>query len=104
MPFQEGIMFRIAAIFALLAAPAAAGTCTETEAMMRSEGVRALMRAGCIESPGEVPAEWNAVFDTPAGACMASRFITGDPAILGLTAYMEMKNTQRRAAGCPLKG
>ena len=97
-------MLRLAAILALTAAPAFAETCADSEAMMRREGVRALVAAECISDPAEVPADWNAVFDTPAGACMAARAMSGDPAIMGLMAYMGMMNQQRRTAGCPLKG
>lgn len=71
---------------------------------MRREGIRALVAAECISDPAEVPADWNAVFDTPVGACLASRAISGDPAIMGLMGFMTMMNQQRRTAGCPLKG
>jgi hypothetical protein len=97
-------MLRLVAALALAASPAMAETCADTEAVMRAEGVRALLAAECIQNPSEVPADWNAVFDTPAGACMASLLVSGDPDIMGLAVFMSMMNDQRRTAGCPLKG
>lgn len=86
---------------ASLAAPAAAMTCDEYEDLMYQEGVRTLEAVGC--SIPDLPDDWNEILDGPAGSCLIARAIAGEPAALGLTAYMTDMNKQRRELGCPLK-
>lgn len=70
---------------------------------MRAEGMRVLVATGCVapREIGSVPADWNDVFDTPAGACLGSRLVAGDPAARGLLVYMKAMNQQKAAQGCP---
>ncbi|HMR51190.1 MAG TPA: hypothetical protein PKA33_01705 [Amaricoccus sp.] len=93
-------MFRIAVAIALAAAPAAAMTCDEYVDAMRAEGVRTIVALDCGTAE-TVPANWNDVFDTPAGACLGARLIAGDPEAMALAAYVAMMNDQREKAGCP---
>jgi hypothetical protein len=94
-------MIRTAALLAVAATPLAAADCAEYAALMRAEGVRALVATECVASPDGLPGNWNDVLETPAGACLVSRTISGNPAALGLVAYMQQMNAQRRALGCP---
>ena len=96
-------MFRLAAAFALAAAPAAATTCDEYVAMMRNEGVRTLVETGCVQR-ADVPAlhpNWNFILESPAGACLASRWVQGDEKVMGMMVYFKMMNEQKDAQGCP---
>lgn len=93
-------MFRLIAALGLAASPAAATTCGEYIALMRAEGVRTVVALGCGAAK-DVPADWNAVFDTPAGACLASRAIAGATEMMALAVYMKTMNEQRDRAGCP---
>lgn len=93
-------MIRLAAIIAMTAAPAVAMTCDEYVAAMRDEGVRTIVALDCGAAE-DVPAAWNDVFDTPAGACLGARMIAGAPEAVALAAYVAMMNDQREKAGCP---
>lgn len=93
-------MLRLAAIIAIAASPAAATTCDEYIALMHAEGVRTVVALGCGEEAA-IPADWNEALDTPAGACLISRAIGGEPTALAFVAYMEMMNEQRLGSGCP---
>jgi hypothetical protein len=96
-------MFRLAAVFALIAAPVSATTCQEYEDLIRAEGVRTLIALECVSEAdaAALPDHWNAVMDTPAGACAISRSISAEPAALAFMGYAREMNAQRRAMDCP---
>lgn len=96
-------MLRFAAALAVAASPAYATTCDEYVALMRAEGVKTLVATGCV-SQADVPSlhqNWNFIIETPAGACLASKWVQGDQAVLALMVYMKMMNEQKEAQGCP---
>jgi hypothetical protein len=94
-------MFRLAAVLALAAAPAAATTCAEYEALIYAEGVRTLIAAGCMEEGDALPADWRSVLDTPPIACLMAQTVAGEPHGFALKVYIEEMNRQKAAQGCP---
>lgn len=96
-------MLRLAVALAIVAAPAGATTCSDYEILIRDEGVRTLVALECINEAeaASLPEHWNAVLETPAGACVMSRTVAGEPAALAFVAYVGEMNAQRKAMNCP---
>jgi len=88
---------------AISASPAVATTCDEYVSAMRAEGIRTLVVTRCVQEAdvAKLDPNWNFILESPAGACLTSRLISGDKDALAFAAYLQMMNEQKDAKGCP---